>query len=65
MHRRDLVRAIAHATGDTINTIKRHGFHLEAASKQEISTPLSNEQQPREIINFTRNTYCQWEPDDQ
>lgn len=36
MRRRDLLRAIARATGDTISTIKRLGFHLEAVTLQEV-----------------------------
>ncbi|MFO0811644.1 MAG: hypothetical protein U0796_00385 [Gemmatales bacterium] len=34
MHRRDLLRTIARNTGDTISTIKRHGFQLEAMPLQ-------------------------------
>jgi hypothetical protein len=34
MHRRDLLRAIARTTGDSISTIKRLGFHLEVVRLQ-------------------------------
>ena len=35
MHRRDLLRAIARSTGDTLSTIKRFGFQLEAITLQK------------------------------
>jgi hypothetical protein len=35
MHRRDLLRAIARTTGETISTIKRLGFHLEFGRLQK------------------------------
>lgn len=34
MHRYDLLRAVARTTGESLSTIKRLGFHLEAVTLQ-------------------------------
>ena len=54
MHRRDLLRAIARATGDTHSTIKRLGFQLEAVTLQK--GRFKNLKQSRDIRTFRMKT---------
>ena len=65
MHRRDLLRAIARTTGDTISTIKRLGFDLEATSQKEIRKAVSNDNPFTDSIDVTSKQYPhQWENTD-
>jgi hypothetical protein len=61
MNRRDLLRAIARTTGDSISTIKRRGFHLEYVTVQEVRGKCK-QRSPKSRNPQTKDKgCCNWE----